>query len=121
MGEPPEIAKLDCKTQEQCENLDSGSLAFIHKRSDGVEIKLVGWKGAKSVRAYVAKNDRMHYLRLLNADTSKYEKNKYQEQRNLLEKNGCDNKNENSNEMLAQNGTTKNDDIENGNITELKE
>ncbi|CAL4117065.1 unnamed protein product, partial [Meganyctiphanes norvegica] len=122
MCEPPEIEKMDTKTQEQCENLESGSLAFTHKREDGVEITLVGWKGAKSVRGYVAKHDRIHYLRLLNADTSKYEKNKYQEQRDLLQKNGSiDDNNENSNEILAENGTTKNDDLENGNITEVKE
>merc|ERR1739838_988212 len=116
MAEPPEIVNLSSKTQEQCENLESGSVAFIHKREDGVEIKLVGWKGAKSIRAYVAKHDRIHYLRLLGGDTTKYEKNKYQEQRDLLEKNGNDDKNEkSSNEISAENGTTKNDDMENGN------
>lgn len=53
-------------------------------------IELVGWKGNKSVRAYVAKNDRIHYLRLLGADTSKYEKNKFAEQRDLDAKNSSD-------------------------------
>ena len=60
----------------------TGAIAFLY-HDDGMKIKLVGWKGNKSVRAYVAKNDRIHYLRLLGADTSKYEKNKFAEQRNL--------------------------------------
>lgn len=60
----------------------TGAIAFLYEE-DGLKIQLVGWKGNKSVRAYVAKNDRIHYLRLLGADTSKYEKNKFAEQRNL--------------------------------------
>lgn len=52
---------------------------------------MVGWKGNKSVRAYVAKNDRLHYLRLLGADTSKYEKNKFAEQRDQEAKNSTEN------------------------------
>lgn len=59
----------------------TGAVAFMYKGDDEVTIELVGWKGNKSVRAYVAKNDRLHYLRLLGADTSKYEKNKFAEQR----------------------------------------
>lgn len=60
----------------------TGATAFLYK-DDGKRIELVGWKGNKSVRAYVAKNDRIHYLRLLGADTSKYEKNKFAEQRSV--------------------------------------
>lgn len=86
MEMPPEIAILDPKTQEQCADLCTGAIAFIY-RADDVTIELVGWKGNKSVRAYVARNDRIHYLRLLGADTSKYEKNKFAEQRDLEAKN----------------------------------
>ena len=42
---------------------------------------ILGWKGKNSLRAYVPKNERVHYLRLIGADTSKYEKNKFQERR----------------------------------------
>ena len=59
----------------------TGAIAFIYQADDSVTIQLVGWKGNKSLRAYVAKNDRIHYLRLLGADTSKYEKNKFEMQR----------------------------------------
>ena len=39
---------------------------------------MVGWKGKSSLRCYVARTDRVHYLRLVRADTSKYLKNKFQ-------------------------------------------
>ena len=42
---------------------------------------ILGWKGKNSLRAYVPKNERVHYLRLIGADTSKYEKNKFEERR----------------------------------------
>merc|ERR1712203_561964 len=32
-----------------------------------------------SIRAYVPRNDRLHYLRLIGADTERFEKNKFQE------------------------------------------
>ena len=38
-----------------------------------------------SVRAYVPRNDRLHYLRLIGADISSFETNKFQE-RKLREK-----------------------------------
>ena len=38
----------------------------------------MGWKGKASIRAYVPKNERVHYLRLIGADTSKFEVNKFQ-------------------------------------------
>ena len=44
---------------------------------DKLKLKLVGWKGTKSLRAYTDLNDTLHMLRLLNADTSKLEKNKF--------------------------------------------
>ena len=41
-------------------------------------MEIVGWKGKESVRSYVPKSDRIHYLRLIGADTSKYEVNKFE-------------------------------------------
>jgi tRNA (cytosine34-C5)-methyltransferase len=35
-------------------------------------LAMVGWRGAKSVRAYVSVSDCVHYLRLCGADVSKY-------------------------------------------------
>ena len=44
-------------------------------------IEFVGWKGKTSVRAYVPKNDRLHYLRLIGEDTTMFEKNKFEEKK----------------------------------------
>ena len=46
-----------------------------------LKLEMVGWKGKKSVRAYVPKMDRIHYLRLVGGDTSKFETNKFQNRR----------------------------------------
>lgn len=44
--------------------------------SDGgippLTLAMVGWRGAKSMRAYVSVSDCVHYLRLCGADVSKY-------------------------------------------------
>lgn len=72
-----------------------------------MKIELVGWKGNKSVRAYVAKNDRIHYLRLLGADTSKYEKNKFAEQRSIDARNSTENESPQEDttvDMISENG-----------------
>ena len=44
-------------------------------------MKIVGWKGKMSVRAYVPRNDRLHYLRLIGADISSFEINKFKEKK----------------------------------------
>ena len=51
-----------------------------------LRINLVGWKGKASIRAYVPKNERVHYLRLIGADTSKFEVNKFQVKRDEEER-----------------------------------
>ncbi|XP_042892490.1 tRNA (cytosine(34)-C(5))-methyltransferase-like isoform X2 [Penaeus japonicus] len=115
MEMPPEITTLDPKTQEQCTELCTGAIAFLFKDED-LTIELVGWKGNRSVRAYVAKHDRLHYLRLLGADTSKYEKNKFQEQRDLDAKSAAS---ENNGEMSV--GDDNSDAIEMVNDESTKE
>ena len=55
---------------------------FISEKQEShLKLEIVGWKGKASVRAYVPKNDRIHYLRLLGGDTSKYEFNKFEAKR----------------------------------------
>ena len=64
--------------------IETGSVALIfeEKRQDYLlKVEFVGWKGKNSLRAYVPKGERIHYLRLLGCDTSKYEKNKFEERR----------------------------------------
>jgi len=41
----------------------------------------VGWRGTSSLRAYVHKDETIHILRLLGADLSKFETNKYEDAR----------------------------------------
>ena len=55
---------------------------YEEKREDyAIKLEFVGWKGKNSLRAYVPKNERIHYLRLIGGDTSKYERNKFEERR----------------------------------------
>ena len=61
----------------------TGGVAFVYEdpSDSSSRIELVGWKGKATVRAHVANNERLHYLTLLGADTAKYERNKFKEQR----------------------------------------
>lgn len=49
-----------------------------------LKLTLVGWKGARSLRAYIPLHESVHHLRILGEDCSKFEKNKFQENRNAL-------------------------------------
>ncbi|XP_015118498.1 tRNA (cytosine(34)-C(5))-methyltransferase [Diachasma alloeum] len=84
---PPEIAKLSEEIQKGTVNIDSGSCILIYEESDAenldpLKLVMVGWRGTMSLRAYVPLHDAVHYLRLLGADFSKFEKNKFEENRN---------------------------------------
>ena len=57
------------------------ALQLTESESPKIKLEIVGWKGKASVRAYVPKNDRIHYLRLTGGDTSKYEINKFEAKR----------------------------------------
>lgn len=69
--EPPLIANLSEETQKKHEKLGSGS-CVLHYKDDKMELHLVGWRGNKTLRAYIDVNDSIHMLRLLGADLSKY-------------------------------------------------
>jgi len=79
---PPDISQFSAGFVAQLEALPTGCIAFIYRDTEtGVEVEVVGWKGKQSLRAYVPKNDRMHYLRLLGEDTSIFEVNKFEEKK----------------------------------------
>lgn len=59
--------------QKQHSVLSSGS-CVLHFKDDKMELHIVGWRGNKSLRAYIDANDSVHMLRLLDADISKYGK-----------------------------------------------
>uniref|UniRef100_A0A1Q3EZJ6 tRNA (cytosine(34)-C(5))-methyltransferase n=1 Tax=Culex tarsalis TaxID=7177 RepID=A0A1Q3EZJ6_CULTA len=78
---PPEIDGLSEETQANVKELEPGSCVLEYRGDDGLDLDLVGWRGTKSLRAYVDQHDTVHMLRLLGADVSKYEKNKFEENR----------------------------------------
>ncbi|KYM78314.1 tRNA (cytosine-5-)-methyltransferase CG6133 [Atta colombica] len=83
---PPEIVKLNSETQERLKEFATGSCILLYKEEktdnpNRLNLQLVGWRGIMSLRAYVPTCDAIHYLRLLGADCSKFEKNKFEENR----------------------------------------
>lgn len=76
MDTPPEIHKFSPDAAKQLHEIETGS-TLMECYEDGLHIVVVAWKGKTSVRAYVAKCDRIHYLRLCGADLSKFEVNKF--------------------------------------------
>ncbi|EZA61105.1 hypothetical protein DMN91_005024 [Ooceraea biroi] len=83
---PPEIVKLSPDTQERLKDFAIGSCILLYKEEktdnlNPLDLQLVGWRGIMSLRAYVPTCDAIHYLRLLGADCSKFEKNKFEENR----------------------------------------
>jgi len=60
--------------------METGSVALVFSDpSSDLTVEVVGWKGKTSIRAYVPRNDRLHYMRLIGADTERFEKNTFQE------------------------------------------
>ena len=81
---------------------------FNLDETTGMPVEFVGWKGKTSVRAYVPKQDRLHYLRMIGEDTSIFETNKFEEkkERDKIRMEARQNKDH-------ENGSSKNGD-ENG-------
>lgn len=69
--EPPQVADLTEQTRIQHAASSSGS-CVLHFKNEDMELHLVGWRGNKTLRAYIDVNDSVHMLRLLDADLSKY-------------------------------------------------
>ncbi|XP_013780179.1 tRNA (cytosine(34)-C(5))-methyltransferase-like [Limulus polyphemus] len=66
------------ETQKTVQDIDVGCVALIHTANKGTEeefsIELCGWRGKTSLRCYVSRNERIHYLRICGIDISSYEK-----------------------------------------------
>lgn len=67
------FSDLTEETQKQHSEASSGS-CVLHYKDENLELHLVGWRGNKTLRAYIDVNDSVHMLRLLDADISKYGK-----------------------------------------------
>lgn len=74
---PPSIESLSAETRERMQKMDPGSTLLVYTDESSNTLNVVGWKGAKSLRAYIDLNDSIHILRLLGADVSKFEVNKF--------------------------------------------
>ncbi|XP_026728129.1 tRNA (cytosine(34)-C(5))-methyltransferase [Trichoplusia ni] len=78
-SKPPEVKLFSEHTQKLIEGFATGSCVLEYKEEDesGLQLTLVGWRGVNSLRAYTATPDTVHYLRLIGADYSKYDVNKF--------------------------------------------
>ncbi|XP_062139291.1 tRNA (cytosine(34)-C(5))-methyltransferase [Drosophila sulfurigaster albostrigata] len=74
---PPSTHELKQVTQDRCKELCVGS-CILKYVDESFTLFIVGWRGTSSLRAYVAKDETVHILRLLGADVSKFEINKYE-------------------------------------------
>ena len=85
IDKPPDISGFSDEFQNQIKQLETGSVAMIYekkmKEEGKFKVEVVGWKGKSSLRAYVPRNERLHYLRLIGGDTSKFEVNKFVERK----------------------------------------
>merc|ERR1719309_121673 len=85
IDKPPDISGFSDEFQNQIKQLETGSVAMIYEKKMEEEgkfkVEVVGWKGKSSLRAYVPRNERLHYLRLIGGDTSKFEVNKFVERK----------------------------------------
>lgn len=68
---PPQVSALTEEVQRQHEAITSGS-CVLHLKDEKMELHLVGWRGNRTLRAYIDVNDSVHMLRLLGADLTKY-------------------------------------------------
>ncbi|XP_066546679.1 RNA cytosine C(5)-methyltransferase NSUN2 [Amia ocellicauda] len=72
--ENPFLSKLENEAHEQAKKLSMGSLVLRYQpdtqnaASPQCPIELCGWRGKTSIRAFVPKNERFHYLRMLGVE-----------------------------------------------------
>uniref|UniRef100_A0A7G3B0Z9 tRNA (cytosine(34)-C(5))-methyltransferase n=1 Tax=Lutzomyia longipalpis TaxID=7200 RepID=A0A7G3B0Z9_LUTLO len=73
---PPRLEELSEAARERIAGVTPGS-CILEYREERLQLSLVGWRGTTSLRAYVDQSETVHMLRLLRADVSKYEVNKF--------------------------------------------
>lgn len=96
---PPSITEMSENTQNNVKDLAPGSCVLKYSE-ETFTIYAVGWRGVTSLRAYIDQNDTIHMLRLLRADLSLFEKNKFKKS------------DENNGDTMDISNITKTDDIE---------
>lgn len=83
---PPLLESLSTDTIERVKDVAAGSCLLIYNDESDFILTLVGWRGTKTLRAYTDTNDSVHMLRMLGADVSKYDVNKFKK----VDENGDD-------------------------------
>lgn len=81
---PPQLDILSENVQSRVADVTAGSCLLIYKDDTDFTLILVGWRGTKTLRAYTDTNDSVHMLRLLGADLSKYDINKFKKNENPI-------------------------------------
>ncbi|CAL8295805.1 unnamed protein product [Merluccius merluccius] len=72
--ENPFLSKLQSHAHTQAKNIGMGSIVLRYQPNPDYPsepqcpIELCGWKGKTSIRAFVPRNERFHYLRMLGVD-----------------------------------------------------
>ncbi|XP_038218434.1 tRNA (cytosine(34)-C(5))-methyltransferase [Zerene cesonia] len=116
VSNPPHLNMFSEHTQKLVKDLPSGS-CVLEYNDDGMDLKLVGWRGVHSLRAYTASSDTVHYLRLLGADYSKYDLNKFKKAADVPESSEAT---ENATEDIAMAEHEGSSEIEPNGVTESK-
>ncbi|CAH2283899.1 tRNA (cytosine(34)-C(5))-methyltransferase [Pelobates cultripes] len=78
--ENPFLSKFSKETQKQAEDLVMGSIVLKYEpdplKLDTLQCSIVlcGWRGKTSIRSFVPKNERLHYLRMMGVEVFKEKK-----------------------------------------------
>ena len=96
----PEFECFSNSTQEKVKDVAFGSCVLEYE-DEKLKLDLVGWRGTRSLRAYIDQHEIVHVLRLLGGDLSKFEKNKFVEKKAAAE-NQNEDLGEDQNEDLSE-------------------
>lgn len=92
-GESPFFDRFSKECQDELRNKVAGSMVFWYKPSDSdsepsCEIVVCGWRGNSSLRVFLGKPERTHYLRLFGMDFEEYVQNKKREEEEKSKREG---------------------------------
>uniref|UniRef100_A0A3B4WSA8 tRNA (cytosine(34)-C(5))-methyltransferase n=1 Tax=Seriola lalandi dorsalis TaxID=1841481 RepID=A0A3B4WSA8_SERLL len=123
--ENPFLSKLEEDAHAQAKKLGMGSivLKYIPNPNNSAEpqcpIQLCGWRGKTSIRAFVPRNERFHYLRMLGVEVFRDKQGQGQKRRDGEKEGKEEVEDEDEVEKVAEEeGAAENDrelDLENGN------
>ncbi|KAK2830121.1 hypothetical protein Q5P01_018052 [Channa striata] len=120
--ENPFLSKLEGDAHAQAKKLGMGSivLKYIPNPNNPAEpqcpIQLCGWRGKTSIRAFVPRNERFHYLRMLGVEVFRDKQGQGQKQR-VEEKEGKEEVGDEVEKEAEEEGAAENEaelDLENG-------